>query len=85
MSRAEENKTRKVKKKTILRKKYGRQIYENSCTKLTKKLLLESVRNSAIYNVSSRIYYEYFTFKDLGYARNIASLFVDFLANFHPS
>ena len=50
-----------------------------------KTVARNSVRNSTIYNVSSRIYYEYFTFKDLGYTRNIASLFVDFLANFHPS
>ena len=35
------------------------------------KLMLESVRNSTIYNVSSRIYYQYFTFKGLDYARNI--------------
>ena len=36
-----------------------------------KKLLLESVRNSTIYNVSSRMYYQYFTFKGLDYTRNI--------------
>ena len=31
----------------------------------------ESVRNSIIYNVSCRIYYQYFTFKGLNYTRNI--------------
>ena len=38
-----------------------------------KKLLLESVRNSTIYNVSSRMYYhhQYFTFKGLDYTGNI--------------
>ena len=36
-----------------------------------KNLLLESVRNSIIYNVSSRMYYQYFTFKGLDYTRNI--------------
>ena len=36
-----------------------------------KKLLLESVRNSTIYNVSSRMYYQNFTFKGLDYTRNI--------------
>ena len=35
------------------------------------KLLLESVRNSTIYNVSSRMYCKYFTFKGLDYTRNI--------------
>ena len=37
------------------------------------KLLLESVRNSTMYNVSSRIYYQYFTFKDPDFARNTDS------------
>ena len=36
-----------------------------------KKLLLESVRNRIIYDVSSRMYYQYFTFKGLDYTRNI--------------
>ena len=36
-----------------------------------KTLLLDSVKNSTIYNVSSRIYYQYFTFKGQGYTRNI--------------
>ena len=35
------------------------------------KMLLESVRNSRIYKVSSCMYYQYFTFKGLGYTRNI--------------
>ena len=34
-------------------------------------MLLESVRNSTIYNVSSRICYQYFTFKGLNYTINI--------------
>ena len=38
---------------------------------INKKLLLESVKNSTIYNVSIRIYYQYFTFKDLDYNKNI--------------
>ena len=38
---------------------------------ISKKLLLESVKNSTIYNVSIRIYYQYFTFKDLDYDKNI--------------
>ena len=33
--------------------------------------MLESVRNSTIYNVSSRIYYPYFTFKGVHHTRNI--------------
>ena len=33
--------------------------------------MLESVRNITIYNVNSRIYYRYFTFKGLDYTRNI--------------
>ena len=37
---------------------------------INKKLLLESVKNSTIYNVSIRIYYQYFTFKDLHYNKN---------------
>ena len=36
-----------------------------------KKLLLESVGNSTIYNVSNRMFYKYFTFKGLDYTRNI--------------
>ena len=36
-----------------------------------KKLLLESVRNRTIYNVSSHMYYQYFTFKGLDYTRDI--------------
>ena len=36
-----------------------------------KKLLLESIRNSIICNVSSHRYYQYFTFKGLDYTRNI--------------
>ena len=34
-------------------------------------VLLEPVGNSTIYNVSGRIYYQYFTFKGLDYTRNI--------------
>ena len=33
--------------------------------------MLESVRNSTIYNVSSRMYYQYFTFKCLDYIKDI--------------
>ena len=33
--------------------------------------MLESVRNSTICNVSSRMYYQYFTFNGLDYTRNI--------------
>ena len=33
--------------------------------------MLESIRNSTIYNVSSRMYYQYFTFKGLEYTGNI--------------
>ena len=41
-------------------------------TKLNKqKLCLESVRNSTIYSVSSRMYYQYINFKNLDYTRNI--------------
>ena len=36
-----------------------------------KKLLLESVKNSAIYSLSSRMFYQNFIFKGLGYTRNI--------------
>ena len=35
------------------------------------KMLLESVRHSTIYIVSSRMYYQYFTFKGQDYIRNI--------------
>ena len=35
------------------------------------KLLLESVIDSTIYNVSSRMYYQCFTFKSLDYTKNI--------------
>ena len=42
-----------------------------------KKMLLESVRNSTIYNAISRMYYHYFTFKGVDYTRNIIfSLFL---------
>ena len=36
-----------------------------------KELLLESVRNSSIYNANRHMYYQYFTFKGLNYTRNI--------------
>ena len=36
-----------------------------------KKLLLESVRNSTICSLTSRMYYQYFTFKGLDYTRSI--------------
>ena len=32
--------------------------------------MLESVRNSTMYNLSSRMHYQYFTFKDLDHTRN---------------
>ena len=38
--------------------------------------MLESVRNSAIYSVSSCIYYQYFTVKDIEYTRNIFYLLI---------
>ena len=41
-----------------------------------KKLLLESLRNSTIYNVSICMYYQYFTFKGLDYTRNIGFSFI---------
>ena len=69
MSRAKENKTRKL-KKTKRRKKMVEADMEIATLKY-KKLLLESVENSAIYNVSSRMFYQNFTFKGLGYTRNI--------------
>ena len=46
-----------------------------------KKLLLESVRNRIICDVSSRMYYQYFTFKGLDYTRNIV-LSLNFLQIF---
>ena len=38
--------------------------------------MLEPVRNSTIYNVSSCIYYQYFTFKGLDYTKNIVYLLI---------
>ena len=53
----------------------GRGRYRNSYTKI-QKLLLESLRNSTIYNVSICMYYQYFTFKGLDYTRNIGFSFI---------
>ena len=68
-TRAEENKTRKVKKQNEEKKMVETDMKLATLNK--QKLMLESVRNSTIYNVSSRIYYQYFTFKGLDYTRNI--------------
>ena len=38
---------------------------------LNKPKIVESLRNSTIYNVSSRMYYKYFPFKGIDYTRNI--------------
>ena len=58
--------------------KNGRDRYGNSYTKWTKNcwLLSESVTNRTICNVSSRKYFQYFSFKGLDNTRNIVFSFI---------
>ena len=69
MFRAEENKTRKVKKNKTKKKTVEADVEIAALNK--QKAVVRVVKNSTIYNVSSRIYYQYFTFKGLDYTRNI--------------
>ena len=69
MFRAEENKTRKVKKNKTKKKTVEAVVEIAALNK--QKAVVRVVKNSTIYNVSSRIYYQYFTFKGLDYTRNI--------------